>query len=199
MSVETGSGGGAARNFMKVLELINRTILPRRLSLSNGTTWLVLIAARQQAWMESAGTHSAADVAKAITNLCAPGDPVRWGIEALETEPKGQGHSAIAIVNAQAGTALTLDGVVADYRFRDDGWPLVAPTGATFASLNAASRIAAAMSRWTPEAKGEGTTLFALAEGLPQAVSVAIDGGPAIISTPPGQLGQIVSRWRGKS
>jgi hypothetical protein len=190
--------GIEAQNFFKVLSLIDRTILPRRLFLANDTAELVLAVARQRASLEGKQTEADAatpkSLADAIARLCAFGRSVTHRLETASPRRSAHlGFPAIAIVNA-----LSEGAVPGEYRFSRNGWPLAAPAGSSFTGLTAAVRIASAMSRWQ-QRHGDMVEppllLLAVLEGLPGAVSISVEDGLTVTTTPPEQLGQFVSRW----
>jgi len=191
-----------ARNFLKVLGLIDRTVLPRRLLLSNGITGLVLIAARGCALLDGRDARSSGasltDLSAAIVRLCSGGRPVTYRVEPVAPASSAPaGHSAVAIVNAQAPSAAV--GEEDGYRFTPGGWPMAAPEKASFAALDAAARIAEAMARWEGlDAEGP-ALILAVGDGAPVPLSVTLQGGLTITTTPPAHLGQIISRWRNRS
>ncbi len=196
-----------AQNFLKVLSLIDRTILPRRLFLFNGAARLVLVAARQRASLVdvTAGKHvsSLESVAAAISRLCIAGHPLAYRLEPVSAGPSAAaGYPAIAIVNAQGPAAGQDDADdMKHYRFTKGGWPLAAPANASVASLAAAARIAWAMSGWQGLGNGKlepPALVLAISDALPDDVSVSVDGGVTITSAPPTYLGQLVSRWRSR-
>lgn len=193
--------GLAAQNFLRVLSLIDRTILARRVFLSNGSAKLVLVIARQAASLEiprpDGPFHALESMAAAITGFCTAGRAITYRMEPASHAPAG--HAAIAIVNAQDPAAGgTQPRGAPRYCFGKDGWPLEAPPQASFAALEAAALIARTMASWQGfHPQGAGPALVvAVADGLAQEMSVCVEGGFTLTTTPPAQLGQIVSRWR---
>jgi hypothetical protein len=195
--------GGRAEAFLSVLRLIHRTVLPRRIVLSNGEARLMLQAERSRAVLEGAPADGApADmsgrVAAAIGQFCSAGHQMTHRVERASQVPAG--FSPIAIVNAQSAGGVSDAG--RQYRFADDGWPLATPADASFASLEAATRIAWAMLRWRRASGGllqAPALIVATAEGLPEDVSVTVGDGLAITVTRATRLGQAVSRWRNQT
>lgn len=193
------------QNFLKILGLIDRTIVPRRLVLFNGVADLILLVAQQCACLESASSDrrspSLEITAAAIAHFCAVEQHVKHRLEPILRAPAG--YSAIAIVNAQDGTRLeqNADGP-RHYRFARDGWPLAAPPKATVASLAAAMQIAQAMEGLcssTDKQLDTPTLIIAVSEELTEDVSVSAGDILTVATTPPAQLGRIVSRWRNRS
>ena len=188
-----------AQNFLRVLGLIDRTILPRRVFLTNGRANLVLIVARSGASLDnprSAG-QSLEGLTKAITRFCASGRPVSYRLEPASRAPSG--HAAIAIVNAQDLAERPGENrIVRQYSFTKNGWPLATPPRASFASLMGAAHIARAMASWDARNgnSAEPTLILAISDGLTEDMSVSLDDRLTITTTPPAQLGRIVSRWR---
>jgi len=193
-----------ARNFLKVLGLIDRTVLPRRLLLSNGVAGLALIAARGCALLDRRDARSSgsslADLSAAIIRLCAAGRPVTYRVEPVAAAPSAPaGHSAVAIVNAQEPSAPSAAvGEGEGFRFAPGGWPIAAPAKACFAALDAAARIAEAMARWEGLDADGPALILVVGDGAPAPLSVSLQGGLTITTTPPAHLGQIISRWRSR-
>ena len=197
-AMDRSSPGNGAESFLKILGLIDRTILPRRIFLANGEARLVLQVARGRAVLDVSPDQrgdASAGIAAAIAQFCMAGLYMTHRVEPASRAPAG--FSSIAIVNAQGRNGSPEDGW--HYRFSDDGWPLTAPPGASFSSLEAAARIVRAMLRWR-SASGEllqqRALIVAIAEGLPREASIIIGDTFAVAATQPAQLGQVVSRWR---
>jgi hypothetical protein len=202
MATDNPASDLGARNFLKVLGLIDRTVLPRRLLLSNGISGLALIAARGCALLDGRDARSAGaslpDLSAAIKRLCSGGRPVTYRVEPVATALSAPaGHSAVAIVNAQE--SLGTVGEEEGYRFAPGGWPLAVPAKASFAALDAAARIAEAMARWEGLDADGPALILAVGDGAPAPLSVSLQGGLTITTTPPAHLGQIISRWRSRS
>jgi hypothetical protein len=205
MATGDSSPAIGAENFLKILGLIERTILPRRLLLFNGVADLVLLAARQRASIggerSEAKLASVESTAAAIAHFCAAGKPITCRVEAVARAPTG--YSPVAILNAQGKAgAQGMGGGSRHYHFAADGWPLSAPSDAAFASLAAAARIARAMRSWRALSGGPPdmpTLIIATSETLTEDVSVSIGETFTVATTPPAQLGQIVSRWRNRT
>jgi hypothetical protein len=197
-----------AQNYLKILGVINRTILPRRILLANGTARLSLLAARQCATLDEAGGDPEAGsldhLAGSLAHLCAKDFPVTYKVEPLAVPVADfTGFPAIAIVNAQHSPGEPR--AVPDpkiYRFAKSGWPLSAPANATFASLAAAARIAWAISGWQglqDEKMPPPTLILAISDALKDELSVSVEGEVTITSTPPASLGRLVAGWRNRS
>src|SRR5689334_15680076 len=158
--------GGRAETFLEVLRLIHRSVLPRRIFLSNGGARLTLQAERARAVLDGAPADgSPADmlgsVADAIGQFCSAGREMTHRVERASQVPAG--YSPVAIVNAQTAIAVSVAG--RQYRFADDGWPLATPADASFTSLEAATKIAWAMLRWRRASGGllQGSALIVAA------------------------------------
>ena len=196
-----------AQNFFKVLSLIDRTVLPRRLTLTNGASSLVLTVARQCASLTDTGmdtpSGSLEGVAAAIVHLCAGGRPISHRLEPSSrrgSEPAG--FPAIAIVHAQAGHVSPDEaGKTRHYLFAKTGWPLALPANASFTAFRAAARIAWTISRWEDRHGGKLSPpmlILAVSEEISEGLSVSVEGGLTVTTTPPAQLGHLVSRWRNR-
>lgn len=190
--------GGRAETFLRVLGLIHRSVLPRRILLSNGEARLALQVERARAALDGVPADAPGGVAAAIVQFCSAGQQMTHRVERASQVPAG--YSAIAILNAQSADAASDAG--RHYRFAEDGWPLATPADASFASLEAAARITWAMLRWRRASGGllqAPALIVAVAEGLPEDVSVIVGDGLAVTVTRPTQLGQVVSRWRNQT
>jgi hypothetical protein len=200
-AMDLSSPGSGAENFLKILGLIHRSILPRRIVLSNGAARLVLQVERARAVLDGAssdrGVEASAGIAAAMGQFCSAGQHMTHRVEQGSRMPVG--FSSIAIVNAQRRDAPSNEG--RHYHFADDGWPLTTPADASFTSLEAAARIAWAMLRWRNASGGllqAPALIVAVSEDLPADVSVTVGEALAVTVTQPAQLGQIVSHWRNR-
>jgi hypothetical protein len=208
MATGVSSSGVDAQTFLKVLSLIDRTILPRRLLLTNGSARLALVVARQRASLADAkgGIRQCTEetLASMITRLCIAGAQMAYRLEPISPAPPADaGFAAMTLVNAQDMSEAPDDSLdVNHYRFSKTGWPLAAPAQASVASLEAAARLAWAMAGWQgrhgDKLKSQ-TLILAISEALPHDLSVSVAGDVTITSTPPAMLGRLVSRWRNRS
>lgn len=205
MSADRPRPGVPVQNFLKVLSLIDRTIIGRRISLRSGKTELVLRVARQFASLEQTGTaadtNSVEHVLAALIPLCRQECPITYHLEPCpEAFGRDEGVSATALVNAQMQeSAEGINDPPKQYNFTKDGWPLSVPPDSSYASLEAAARIAFAMSGWEGLHDGKlkpPTLILAISDDFPEDISVSVDGAVTITSTPPSLLGHFVSRWR---
>lgn len=205
MSMSVSVPSVEARNFLKVLRLIDRTILPRRLLLSSGSARLTLIAERQCAVLGNgrASVHpgSLKSVVEAVARLCSSTLPVTYSLEPISPASVARpGFSAIAIVNAQTCLETGADSRdIGHFRFAKNGWPLIAPPEAPFASLEAATRIAWGMKDWKGLPLENGDTpilILAVSDGLNEDLSISVEGDLTIVATPSARLGPLILRWR---
>lgn len=197
-AMEPPLSGGRAETFLRILGLIHRSVLPRRIFMFNGEARLTLQVERARAVLDGPSGDALGNLTGAIVQFCTAGQQMTHRVE--RASQMAAGHSPIAIVNAQGAAAASDPG--RHYRFADDGWPLATPEDASFASLEAATKIAWAMLRWRRAAGGvlqPPALIVATAEGLLEDVSVMVGDGLAVTVTRPTQLGQAVSRWRNQA
>ncbi|NJM33722.1 MAG: hypothetical protein HC850_02320 [Rhodomicrobium sp.] len=195
-----------AQNFLGVLGLIDRTVLARRLLLSNGAARLVLIAARRCAALPDGAPDSqgasAQSLMNAIGRLCAAGRPVTYRVEPAAEPSPGKAFPAIAIVNAQdRPEAREDDADFHHYRFFTNGWPIAAPMQGSFSSLEKAAKIAWSLLSWQSQQEktlNSRTMILAISDSLPYDISITVNETLTFASTPSARLGQLVSLWRNR-
>lgn len=194
-----------AQNFLGVLGLIDRTVLARRLLLSNGSARLVMIASRRHAALPngSSGAQeaSAQNLVNAIARLCTAGRPVTYRVEPAASDlSPATGFAAVAIVNAQDRPEARDDDInIHHYRFSKSGWPIAAPAKGSYASLQKAARIAWSLLNWQRQhekALNSRTMILAVSDSLPHGISISVSETLTFVSTPSARLGQLVSLWR---
>jgi hypothetical protein len=206
MAIDRGaSTGGHAHNFLRLLAVIDRTILPRKILIANGQDSLTLTVARQRAFIPRQGQMSSAwdlqSLALAVADICRPPQPIDIRIEASPSSAEDAiGFTAIEIVNGQTPEASPAEGVhLQDYRFTPDGWPVAAPSGGSLAALAAAARFTTAISDWQTRHQGRLQTPMLILAVSPEAASdLSVSVGKDVVVARAGsaQLGRVVSEWR---
>ncbi|MBX2806555.1 MAG: hypothetical protein KTR19_11330 [Hyphomicrobiales bacterium] len=196
----------AAQNFLSVLRLIDRTIIPRLIVLNNSKTTLKLVVARQRASVKnrSGEISSAQDLLAAILTLCTEDLPITYRLEAIpEPDSIENAHTAAAIVNAQSQSDDAFaDELAKAYSFTRNGWILSAPPDCAYASLDAAARIATKAAGWAKlddQGSNNPPLILVISDHLPDERTVSVEGAVTITATPPSLLGKLVSQWRSQS
>jgi hypothetical protein len=206
MSSRSPSKSIAAQNFLSVLRLIDRTIIPRLIVLNNSKITLELVVARQRASVKnrSGEVSSPADLLAAILALCTGDYPITYRLETC-VEPASM-HNACtvaAIVNAQSqGDDAQADDAAKSYRFSKRGWIHSVPPDSTYASLEAAAHIASRLSTWTDlndQTSERPPLILAISEEIPHETSISVEGAVTVTATPPSLLGKLVSQWRSQA
>lgn len=197
--------------FITLLALIDRTVLPRRITISNGWSELSLGVAEGRARLLAdapAGGKSgmSEDVVGRLAALCAPAKPLKYSLGAWNAA-SADGYTIAELVNAQtaaAAEAREAFGVGADgFSFDPDGWPLVMPQQAGAPALVASWRTAIWMRNWHKRSETElgGDMLIVATVGdRPHRWAIhSSHAGAEISAIAPEDLGRLVSRWRAQS
>lgn len=193
------------RNFLKILGVIDRTVLPRKVLIADGPRNLALMVARQRAfrpeWREPVSAGLLQSLALAIIDIAGSDRQVEIRVEAAPAPPvEGIGVTAAQIVNGQASSPGGEEGgEPLGFSFGENGWPLAVPPGASLAMLSVAAGFASAMSAWQRRHQGEVAApmlvLGVSSAGTPE-MSVSVGDGIVVARAGLAQLGQVVSQWR---
>jgi hypothetical protein len=188
-----------ARNFLRVLNLIDRTILPRRIVISNGVSELVLHVARRR-WL---ATPAVADVqARKLMEFCAMSKAISHRIEALPKADPGSGLAAADLAEAALRTspsAPTADSEA--YAFSSEGWPVAKPSSASPETLLKAWMLADALTHWHARhqsALSSPALLVAVAPDSHGEMTIELGCGLTASATAAQGLGQLIARLRSR-
>jgi hypothetical protein len=206
MTMDRGERPDArAQNFLKVLTVIDRTILPRKVLIGSGSDSLALMVSRQRAfrpeWRNPAASGLLQGLAASIVEICQRPRPVAIRVEPASARPvEGMGFTAIEIVNGQErrpdeGEAIELR----NYRFGENGWPLAAAPGSSMAMLMAAAGFASALSAWQGRHRDKVVSpmlILGVSQSAMSDLSVAVGDDMVVARAGLAQLGQIVSQWQ---
>lgn len=193
------------QNFLKILGVIDRTILPRKVTIANGPASLPLIVSRRRAfsveWRAAAAESLVQSLASAIAGVARGDAPVAIRVEATSAPPTDRaGFTAIEIVNGQTDGPVAEGGIdFHSYRFDRTGWPVSTAPESSFAMLTAAARFASDMSGWQWRHQDKVASPMLILAVSPTAapdLSVSIGNDVVVARAGLAQLGQAVSKWQ---
>ena len=153
-SLRTLSRPGApkAAQFILMLALIDRAVLPRRIVLANGRARLTLLAMDRRALLKSDAALAPADLTARLADFCLDAHALSHEVHACAAPPAA-GFTISELVNAQGegGTHQALLSRVRDaegYSFDNRGWPLRIPNAASAKPLVCAWLVHLWMQSW---------------------------------------------------
>jgi hypothetical protein len=194
-----------AQNFLKILGVIDRTILPRKILITSSSNSVTLMVSRRRAsipdWGEPASPERLQGLTWAIVAIAQDARPIVICLEASPPTPATAiGFTAIEIVNAQTPDAAHGDLIdLQNYLFTPSGWPLAAPPGASVPTLAAVARFACAVSNWQGRHLDKvkpPMLILAVSATTTSDISVSVGQDVVVAHASPAQLGQIVSKWQ---
>ena len=198
-----------AAQFILMLSVIDRTILPRRITFANGRGHLRLLACDRKAHSSEAGqpAGSGVDLVLRMVRFCLEAHVLRYEVQAARPAA-GAGFTISELVNLQRAPARTagIPAEVAGFTFDEQGWPLVMPEGNSARSLVSAWLVYLWMQNWLKqreETLGD-SVLLVTTEGRrsrelafrfsPKSTETA--KSTEIMSFVPGELGRLLAAWR---
>jgi hypothetical protein len=193
------------RNFLKILAVVDRTILSRRVHITAGSNRLILTVARRRASMVDQGKLGSAEsrqrLAAAIVGIARGSGPIAIRVEASPTPPADtEGFTAVEIVNGQMPHPVQGDRIeLQNYQFTSEGWPLAAPPEASLATVAAVAGFALVISKWQGRHLGEvkpPMLMLAISQAASPDLSVSVGDDVVVALTGLAQLGQVVSKWQ---
>jgi hypothetical protein len=143
-----------SKRFMHILSVIDRTVLPRKITFSTSSQQLTLGVFSRRARFLSEDVEPPA-FASRFSVLCSTGEPIRKEIrywDAVRTS--GKDLTVSGIVNAQNLKHFeTADQEThllpqADFSFTSEGWPINMPPAANFSCLETAWKAAIELNQW---------------------------------------------------
>jgi len=192
-----------AAQFLLVLSLIDRTVLPREIAFMAGEDSLVLMAAERRAQLASGQPLTARDLSARIVRFCQTTSTVQHKVRAATTLPLGFG--AAELVNAQewgvpgSAGASSLPMQVDVFSFDAHGWPVRMPEGTDAKALVSAWLLHLWMQRWLKRRTGIFGDRVLLATSAGTAREVAFHLSPEttdIMAVGPSELGRFLAAWR---
>jgi hypothetical protein len=195
--------------FIALLALIDRTILPRRMTVSNGWSEVSLGIAEGRASLvngsgpQGNGSGACADLAARLAALCTPAKPLKYSLAAWDAQSPA-GYSIAELVNSQStagGASRDAFRAEADgFGFDADGWPLEMPEHVGAQALIASWRTAIWTRNWHKRSEGVlgGDMLIVATVGdRPHRWALhSSQAGAEIRAIVPEELGRLVSHWR---
>ena len=194
-----------AQNFLKILAVIDRTILPRKVLITNGSNSLTLTVSRRRASISDRAERTPLEhlqgLTSAIVAIAQHAQPIGIRFEALPQMPgKTPGFNAIEIVNAQGSDSRHGELIdLQNYQFTSSGWPLIAPPTTSVAMLTVAARFALAVSNWQRRHLDEVKSPMLILAVSPTAtpdISVSVGRDVVVARAGLAQLGQVISKWQ---
>lgn len=201
--------------FIALLALIDRTVLPRRIAVSNGIAELLLGVADGKVRLlssgaaEADGTRGSAETARRLSELCTPARPLSYSLGPW-TPQGASGHSIADLVNAQGDDDARGEHRRADFHvgaegfeFNAEGWPVSMPDHASGRALVAAWRAHLWMMTWKSRSRtvlgGEMLIVATPVKGPHRWAIHASPAGVEISAVGQEELGKLISRWRAQS
>jgi hypothetical protein len=190
-----------AAQFILVLSLIDRTVLPRQIALLAKEGSLVLLAAERRAQLANGEPLSARDLVARIAGFCRTAASLRHKVRAARAAPLG--FSVAELVNAQdwgASGAFGLETGAEVFSFDDHGWPAKMPEEADVKSMVSAWLLHLWMQGWLKRRAGAfGERVFVATTAGNNAREFAFHLSPEktdIITVEPRDLGRLLAAWR---
>lgn len=190
-----------AAQFLLVLSLIDRTVLPRQIALLAKEGSLVLVVAERRAQLADGELLSARDLVARIAGFCRTAALLRHKVRAARVVPLGS--SAAELVNAQdlaASDAFGLETGAEVFSFDDRGWPLKMPEGADVKSMVSAWLLHLWMQGWLKRRAGAfGERVFLATTAGNNVRELAFHLSPEktdIMTVEPSDLGRLLAAWR---
>jgi hypothetical protein len=194
-----------AAQFILMLSVIDRTILPRRITFTNSRSRLTIIAADRKARLADADElgDSQTDLTSQMVDFCLKASALKHAVRSAK--PGAAGVTISELVNAQRiGSGATAESSIpretGGFKFDERGWPLTMPEDASAKSLVSAWLVHLWMQSWLKrreEMFGD-TVLMVTTEGN-RSRELAFHFSPRttdIMSLGPGELGRLLAAWR---
>jgi hypothetical protein len=131
-----------AAQFILMLSVIDRAVLPRRIVFTNGRARLGLIAVDRRAQLDGDAALSPTELTTLLASFCRETHALSHEVRACDA-PRAAGFTISEIINtqtdvkAQDGPLSKIPGAEA-YRFDDHGWPLrISPSAGAKALVSA--------------------------------------------------------------
>lgn len=201
-------------SFIVVLSVIDRTILPRSITFSNGATSLKLAVAERKARLLDHSRHvegsadGCAYLMRQLTSLCRRA-PIRHTIRSMN-RTNADGYRIAQLVNSQypAPLSSTFDNAFAHmvsnrFSFDQKGWPVAMPADAPAGALDYAWRSNLQMRRWLENArKACGSNVLMITTSRENLAKIAVHASPThtdLLPVNTTEMGQLISAWKASS
>jgi hypothetical protein len=195
-----------AAQFILMLSVIDRTVLPRRITFANGRGTLVLAVAERRVQVESGAELSAAALVARMAGFCMEAHALRHEVRAPGSAEMPAGFTIGELVNAQQGAASggAEPGVISvarpGFTFDDRGWPVKIPEHASAKSVVSAWLVHLWMQSWLKrrEALLGGSVLMTTTTGTrSRELAFRFSSRATELATlGSGELGRLLAAWR---
>lgn len=194
-----------AAQFILMLSVIDRTILPRRVTFTNGRSRLTLIAADRKVRLADDGESADAktDLTTQMVDFCLKANALKHEVCAAKS---GAGGLTISeLVNAQqfessATAESPMPRETGGFKFDERGWPLKMPEDASAKSLVSAWLVYLWMQNWLKrreEMLGDAVLMVTTEGNRSRELAFHFSSTMTdIMSLRPGELGRLFAAWR---
>lgn len=196
-----------AAQFILMLSVIDRTILPRQITFTNGRTRLTVNAADRKARLagDDALPNGEADLVHQMADFCLTANEIKHEVRAAKAGATASGLTISELVNAQQsesgatfGTAMPRE--AGGFKFDERGWPLKMPEDASAKSLVSAWLVYLWMQNWLKrreEMLGDAVLMVTTEGNRSRELAFHFSPGTTdILSLGPGELGRLLAAWR---
>jgi hypothetical protein len=197
-----------AAQFILMLSVIDRTILPRCITFTSGHNSLTIIAAERKARLadDDERQGATADLISQMVGFCLKAKELKHDVRVAKP---GAGASAgltiPELVNAQqiasgAADSSLMPREIGGFKFDERGWPLKMPEEASAKSLVSAWLVYLWMQSWLKrreEVLGDAVLMVTTEGSRSRELAFHISPKTAeILSLGPGELGRLLAAWR---
>ena len=194
-----------AAQFILMLSVIDRTVLPRRITFANGRGTFVLAVADRRAQVDSGAELSAAALVARMAGFCMDAHALRHEVRAPEATVIPAGFTIGELVNAQPVASIGAEpGAISAARpgftFDERGWPVKIPEETSAKSVVSAWLVHLWMQSWLKrrEALLGGSVLMTTTTGT-RSRELAFRFSPRateLMTLGSGELGRLLAAWR---
>jgi hypothetical protein len=195
-----------AAQFILMLSVIDRTVLPRRITFANGRGTFVLAVADRRAQVDSGVELSAAALVARMAGFCMDAHALRHEVRAPDGVAMPAGFTIGELVNAQQAVASigaepgAISAARPGFTFDERGWPVKVPEETSAKSVVSAWLVHLWMQSWLKrrEALLGGSVLMTTTTGT-RSRELAFRFSPRateLMTLGSGELGRLLAAWR---
>jgi hypothetical protein len=192
-----------AAQLILMLSLIDRTLLPRQITFTNGRGHLILTVSDRKAQVAEGSGTSAAELITRMAGFCMSATALRHEVRAAKAPLMG-GFTIAELINAQDGASSTArSGAPAGaegFTFDERGWPLRMPDDTGAKSLVSAWLVHLWMQNWLKRREDVlGDTVLMTTTAGTRSRELAFRFSPKateIMTFGPSDLGHLLAAWR---
>lgn len=198
-------------SFIMILSIIDRTVLPRKITFSNEVSSLKLAVTERRARLLNQSRHNedsvdgSADLVQQLASICRRG-PVRYAIRSLNSS-SAHGYSIAQLINSQylARPCHAFDDAfvhtISDrYSFDQMGWPIAMPSNASAGALENAWRSNLRARRGLESArKACGSKVLMIMISPDASAKIAVHASPTridLLQLNAADTGRLISTWK---